>query len=414
MKQRACLFEAALQPAAGTSTQPPHAIGGPFAARTTPCTRNWSCIDSVFRFCASSPPRVLRSLVDCVEIVGYKCLWDSLHSPPPTEPPPKHCDMSGFYTWRLNDPIESTSDTNSTRSNSRSRRQKTTPDPPGSGAVRLSSHRYLSCLVPRVHSTYGQPAPSKPFNITPGWSTNSPSFGPTFEVSGILPDLTIVTGDRVCFYAHSRFLLHSSTNAFGGLLGSSSTQASIDVPEAGAALHVALHAIYRMSCIHLSPSLENIEGAINALFKYGVDARALATPHSPHFQLVLTHAPHAPIEAYALAGQFRMETLAVAVSAHLLAYDTSRISDALAAQMGPLYLKRLLDFHQARLAALKDIVLSPPKGHPPTARCGDSGRRSALAQAWAYAAAGIVWEAAPGMYQSRLRVITFTRALFRS
>ena len=101
------------------------------------------------------------------------------------------------------------------------------------------------------------------------------------------------------------------------------------------------------------------------------------------------------LEAYALAGHFGLDALAVAVSAHLLAFDTSQISDALSLQMGPIYFRRLLDWHQARLAALKEIVLSPPSVHPPTLECGEEKGR-ALTKAWAFAAAGIVWEAAPG------------------
>ena len=214
-------------------------------------------------------------------------------------------------------------------------------------------------------------------------------------MSGSLPDLSIVTSDRICYYAHTRFLLHSSSNGFSGLLTSTPPPRTIDVPEAGAALQVALHAIYRMPCTHLGASLESTEGAVDALFKYGVDAGALATPHSPLFQLVLAHAPATPIEAYAFAGHFGMDPLAVAVSAHLLSFDTSRITDALARQMGPLYFKRLLDFHQARLASLKDIVLSTPKSHEPRTACR-GGKEGPLAKAWAFAAAGIVWEAAPG------------------
>ena len=214
-------------------------------------------------------------------------------------------------------------------------------------------------------------------------------------MSSTLPDLSIISGDRICFYAHTRFLLHSSSNNFGGLLAGTPRPGTIDVPEAGAAIHIALHAIYRMTCTHLATTLESAEGAIDALLKYGVDAHALAAPHSPLFLLVLAHAPRAPIEAYALAGHFGFDALAVAVSAHLLAFDTSQISDALSLQMGPIYFRRLLDWHQARLAALKEIVLSPPSVHPPTLECGEEKGR-ALTKAWAFAAAGIVWEAAPG------------------
>ncbi|KAH9917930.1 uncharacterized protein BXZ73DRAFT_53189 [Epithele typhae] len=242
----------------------------------------------------------------------------------------------------------------------------------------------------------------QPFNIQPGWSASSPSFGPNFEVSGTLPDITIVSGDRICYYAHSRFLLHSSTNAFGGLLRGTPPPSSLEVAEPGAALQIALHAIYRMPCAHLAPSLESTEGAIDALLAWGVDARALATPHSPLFSLVLAAAPRAPIEAYALAAHFRMDALAVAVSAHLLGFDTTALSDALALQMGPGYLRRLVEWHQMRLARLKEICLKPPAAHAPTPGCGRDDK-GALMKAWAYASAGIVWEARPGTSAYQLR-----------
>ena len=166
--------------------------------------------------------------------------------------------------------------------------------------------------------------------------------------------------------------------------------AVVNVPEPASLLRVALHVLYGLPCVHLNASLNLIEGALDALLKYGVAIRAIAAPRFPLYDLVLARAPVQPIEVYALAGKYALEDVAVAASGHLLSYDTLTLSDELSVKMGPSYLKHLFDLHDTRRAALKNIVLKPPGGHAPTAMC-DARSQQQLAAAWAHAAADIAW-----------------------
>ena len=167
--------------------------------------------------------------------------------------------------------------------------------------------------------------------------------------------------------------------------------------ERASVLDLLIHIVYGISCTHLAPSFETVEAVLDALIKYGISPPQSACPDQPLYQLLLLHAPHRPIDAYALAGQHGLEDAAVAISAHLLAYDSSQLSDALVSKMGPVYLRRLLCLHQNRLSALKTIVLRPPEGHPPTPTCGEEApERAELAEAWAFAVAQLVWDVSPG------------------
>ncbi len=70
------------------------------------------------------------------------------------------------------------------------------------------------------------------------------------------------------------------------------------------------------------------------------------------------------------------------------------LTDELSIKMGSVYFSRLYNLQQARLAALKNIVLRPPAAHPPTPACNGDVQRE-LSRAWAFAAAQIVWTALP-------------------
>ncbi|KAI0779893.1 hypothetical protein C8Q74DRAFT_723883 [Fomes fomentarius] len=212
-------------------------------------------------------------------------------------------------------------------------------------------------------------------------------FGPSFQVAGAFPNLTLVTADRAAFHAHRHLLLRVSQNAWGGLLFN--PRQSIDVPESAVEAAVALHIAYGLPCLHLFPSLDTVEKAISMLIKYGVPVRNVSLPSMPLYQLLLSHAPFHPIEAYAIAAYYDLEQPAVAVSSHLLAYDTCQLSDELTVKMGPVYFKRLFDLHQIRRDALKAIVLKSPQSHPPILTCRDKER---LTTAWAHAAAKLAWD----------------------
>ncbi|EJF60404.1 hypothetical protein BD309DRAFT_974193 [Dichomitus squalens] len=223
--------------------------------------------------------------------------------------------------------------------------------------------------------------------------TQSP-FGPSHEAAGTLPDLVLITADKVAFYTHRRRLSHASSNSFGGLLFDTSD--AIHVPESGTCIDLALRIMYGFPCAQLVPALEDIVDAVAALTKYGISVQKLAAPFLSLYQLILAYAPHRSIEVYALAGHYGLEELAVAVSSHLLAYDTSMLSDELSIEMGPIYIRRLFELHAHRRNALRNIVLRLPTMHPRTNECTEDTQWQ-LTQAWAYAAAEIVWEALPSM-----------------
>ena len=224
-------------------------------------------------------------------------------------------------------------------------------------------------------------------------SSGSPPFNPGFLCNDVPADITLIAADNVPFYAHRRVLQYASKNAFGSLL--TRPDKSIRVPEASAVLSLALHIVYGFPCLHLVFALDTIETAANALIKYGVPLRNVAAPNSPLYQLVLSHAPYRPIDAYAFAAHYNLESLAVAVSSHLLAYNTSNLTDELSTKMGPVYLKRLFDLHETRRSALKAIVMKPPRMHRPNLACG-TGEQRQLTQAWAFAAAEMAWDVQPG------------------
>ncbi|KAL1940813.1 hypothetical protein VTO73DRAFT_7854 [Trametes versicolor] len=135
--------------------------------------------------------------------------------------------------------------------------------------------------------------------------------------------------------------------------------------------------MYGMSCVRYQP-FESTDAALAALIsRYNVPVAVLVLATSePLNQLVLFYAPHRPIDAYALAAHHGFEEIAIAVSAHLLPFDVSKLnSDELAVKIGPIYLSWLRTRQQSRLYALRNIVLRPPADHPPTPKCTKDVRR---------------------------------------
>ncbi|KAI0741860.1 hypothetical protein C8Q80DRAFT_161612 [Daedaleopsis nitida] len=234
--------------------------------------------------------------------------------------------------------------------------------------------------------------------LNPPFPTPGPStpFSPTHEHDGELPDVVLITQDQAHFYAHSRRLVLASTNYWGMLFASPVPPQIINVPEDANTLRLALHLVYGSPFLYLGPSLESIEGTLVALTKYGVVLDKLVASCMPLYHLILSHAPYRPIETYALAAWFHLEPVAVAASSHLLAFDTSTLTDELTIKMGALYFKRLLDLHKIRRTALKTIVLRLPQMHPPTDTCGEEGQRE-LMSICASAAAELAWDSLPNL-----------------
>ncbi|KAI8980693.1 hypothetical protein BD414DRAFT_420794 [Trametes punicea] len=243
----------------------------------------------------------------------------------------------------------------------------------------------------------------------PSAITVSTAFHPSLIVDGAPPDLILASSDGVHFYVHRLRLSSVSTNRLGGLLSSDSVSsthslslARINTPESAEVLNVALHTIYGSSCQHYLPSLETVDAALDALERYGVPLRPLATPNQPLYRLLLSFAPYRPIDAYAVAAHYALEEVAEATSSHLLAYDLARLPDETAQKMGATYLKRLFTLHQSRLAALRNILLRPPIPHPPAPGC-TSEIQQKLTRAWAHAAAQLVWDVLPSVSTMALR-----------
>ncbi|KAI0645460.1 hypothetical protein C8Q79DRAFT_1104060 [Trametes meyenii] len=235
----------------------------------------------------------------------------------------------------------------------------------------------------------------------PGDATISAAFQPSLRIDDRLPDLIIVSANNVYFYVHRHRIANASANDFGGLLlFSPGAQArgfnlpTLRLPESGDTLNVVLHTLYGLSCLHFHPTLETVDAALTALTKYGTSVQALAAPYQPLNALILSHAPYRPIETYALVGHYQLDELAVAISGHLLSFDLSTVTDALATRMGPVYLKRLFLLHQVRIHALKEIILRPPGGHAQAPGCSDA-EQAKLTRAWALATAQLVWDATP-------------------
>ncbi|TBU41690.1 hypothetical protein BD309DRAFT_254487 [Dichomitus squalens] len=270
----------------------------------------------------------------------------------------------------------------------------TNSDSPHRDAPSSGSGEQTGFTTPAVHTP-------------PDDATISIAFNPSFRVDDLLPDSIIISSNHVYFYVHRHRILNISSNAFLGqfLHGGPSITGlllSVHIPEGGDVANVLLHTMYGLSCLHFYPSLETVDRSLEAMKKYGVSIAAHATPQYPLYHLILSHAPHRPVETYALAGHYGLEDLAITISSHLLSYDTSRLTDDIVTKMGPVYLKRLFLLHQSRLHALRDILLQPPASHPATPGCADD-ERAKLTRAWALATARMVWDATPSISTATLR-----------
>lgn len=172
-------------------------------------------------------------------------------------------------------------------------------------------------------------------------------------------DLVLFATDNVFFYAHRSTLLRESANRFGGFLPENEDMEEVDVskPMAGLdlgappalvvvpypadVLNVLLHLVYGFPVQRYQPSAAVLHAVLPALQELGYNLHAFVTPHSELFLLMVQVAALDPLPMYALAAQYALEPLAVAISTLTLSVCLSDISDQLAEQMGPLYLKRL-------------------------------------------------------------------------
>ncbi|KAF5370046.1 hypothetical protein D9758_001104 [Tetrapyrgos nigripes] len=233
----------------------------------------------------------------------------------------------------------------------------------------------------------------------------STTFYPGANIHSFPPDIALLSADSVFFYVHSQVLLGPSNNNFRCLIPNSSKDSGHDlvvhIPEQSPVLNVILHALYEMSCAHYSPSFEVLTTAVNLLDEYGIDPKSQITPSSPLYTLLLSHAPLFPLDVYTLASKYDLFDLAVSTSPHLLSFPLSSLTDEMAVNIGPKYLRRLFFLHIGRSDALKRLLLQPPHPHAPTPWCDFTDQKT-LTRAWALASAYLAWDARPDLSTSFL------------
>lgn len=169
----------------------------------------------------------------------------------------------------------------------------------------------------------------------------------------------------------------------------------IAVRESSEVLNVVLHTIYGISCAQYRPSFDTIATAIASLKTYGIPLREHLTPSTPLFELLMSHAPLVPLQLYTLAASHDLYDLAALTSSYLHSFSLASLTDEMAEDMGPVYLKRLFFLHYGRADALKRILLAPPHPHAPTPQCDFTDQKK-LTRAWALASAYLAWDARAG------------------
>lgn len=254
-------------------------------------------------------------------------------------------------------------------------------------------------------SNDGTPVHDKPSEATTLVSVST-TFYPGAQTNELAPDTVLLAFDGVFFYVHSPILLAASSNQFNHLLLSEQSQtkgrdAILSVPEHSTVLNVILHIIYDISCAHYSPPFATLVTAINHLPTYGISPKLIIVPSTPIYTLLLSHAPLFPLELYTLAASFDLYDLAIATSSHLLSFPLATLTDEMAEQIGPIYLKRLFFLHFGRSDALKRVLLPPPHPHAPTPWC-DFDEQKKLTRAWALASAYLAWDARPDLSTSTI------------
>ncbi|KAI0265092.1 hypothetical protein BC834DRAFT_970291 [Gloeopeniophorella convolvens] len=260
----------------------------------------------------------------------------------------------------------------------------------------------------RTVSTTQVPTPPTSVQGTPADESEetmisvSTTFFPGANLDVLPTDIVILSADSVFFYVHSHKLLAVSSNGFNSLLPLKSPDPSDDtgnifpVPHDSVVLNIILHTVYNMSVQHYSPPPEAVIAAVEHLEVYGISVQACLTPPMPLHTLFLGTAPQAPVQFYTLAGAYGLHHLAIPISSFLLSYSLASLTDELAVQMGPLYLKRLFFLHLGRVEALKRLLLPPPQQHAPTSTC-DFAEQKKLTRAWALASAYLAWDVKPDL-----------------
>lgn len=175
----------------------------------------------------------------------------------------------------------------------------------------------------------------------------------------------------------------------------------VAVSETSVVINVVLHTLYDLSCAQYTPDFDTLSQAIASMHKYGVGLRDRIAPSTPLFALLMSHAPVVPLPLYTVAAKYNLYDLAAFTSSYLHSITLSNLTDEMASEMGPVYLKRLFFLHYGRSDALKRILAAAPHPHAPTREC-DFTEQKKLSRAWALASAYLAWDARPDLPNSAI------------
>ncbi|KLO19893.1 hypothetical protein SCHPADRAFT_935016 [Schizopora paradoxa] len=204
-------------------------------------------------------------------------------------------------------------------------------------------------------------------------------------------DLILSSSDAITFQVHRDHLLAASTNGFNEKLSACKLEPDTEavdrptlvLPYSSVVLNVLLRVIYKEEG-HLrveNTSLVDVSSAIHA-FK---DVLAFHCQLSPSvaLEVCVLAASHAP----------DLHHIAVHASRFLLSIKFSRITDEIAAFMGPTYLLRLCQLLTGRTQEFKRLLLPTPQLHKPVPQCDTR----VLREAWTLVTAFLMWHAAPDL-----------------
>ena len=139
------------------------------------------------------------------------------------------------------------------------------------------------------------------------------------------------------------------------------------VPESSAVINVVLHTLYDISCAQYTSNFDTLSKpqprCRNTVLGWKIAHSIL------HVNLTRTRHPFTPFTPTAKHDLYDLAAFATSYS-HSIAF--SSLTDEMAKEMSPVYLKRLFFLHYGRADALKRILassLSSPHPHPPTREC---------------------------------------------
>lgn len=257
--------------------------------------------------------------------------------------------------------------------------------------------------------------------------------GGAASLLGVPEDLAIISSDLVHFHVNQTYLLAMSSNMFNGFLphtipqhfeelepdGEGSRAWTQDeqgrnilyLPESGKVLNILLFATYNRTPIvgqvaASDVSLPDLDMAVAALKTYGIPIQSAISENSLMFAAFASHCQRSltsALRVYAIAASYSpdLHALAVYASRFLLSLNLATVTDQLANELGPVYVRRLFSLHLERVQEFKRLMVGIPQAHGPLPYCNDTSGRT-LNEAWAFATAYLSWAASPDLPDSRI------------